>query len=118
MALETYDILQRRLRDRGHETRCVRNITDVDDPLLVKARELGIHYLDLAAAEVARFEDDMVALNMVPVFAAPRATSAIGEIRKVVAQLITTGHDGRLYAFDGADRSVDAYDPRTDLTWI
>jgi len=27
----TYDVLQRRLRDRGHETRCVRNITDVDD---------------------------------------------------------------------------------------
>jgi L-cysteine:1D-myo-inositol 2-amino-2-deoxy-alpha-D-glucopyranoside ligase len=34
----TYDVLQRRLRDRGHETRCVRNITDVDDDLLRKAR--------------------------------------------------------------------------------
>ena len=29
----TYDVLQRRLRDLGHETQCVRNITDVDDPL-------------------------------------------------------------------------------------
>jgi len=48
-----YDIVQRRLRDLGHETRCVRNITDVDDPLLVKADQLGVHYLDLAAAEVA-----------------------------------------------------------------
>jgi L-cysteine:1D-myo-inositol 2-amino-2-deoxy-alpha-D-glucopyranoside ligase len=27
----TYDVLQRRLRDRGHDTRCVRNVTDVDD---------------------------------------------------------------------------------------
>ena len=27
----TYDVLQRRLRDLGHETRCVRNVTDVDD---------------------------------------------------------------------------------------
>ena len=44
-----YDVLQRRLRDRGHDTLCVRNITDVDDPLLAKAAELGIHYLDLAA---------------------------------------------------------------------
>ena len=35
----TYDVLQRRLRDRGHETRCVRNITDVDDSILGKARE-------------------------------------------------------------------------------
>ena len=45
----TYDILQRRLRDLGHRTLCVRNITDVDDDILRKARELGVHYLDLAA---------------------------------------------------------------------
>ena len=32
-----YDVLQRRLRDLGHETRCVRNVTDVDDDLLRKA---------------------------------------------------------------------------------
>ena len=45
----TFDVLQRRLRDLGHETRCVRNVTDVDDDILRKARELGVHYLDLAA---------------------------------------------------------------------
>ncbi len=55
----TYDVLQRRLRDLGHDTRCVRNITDVDDSILPKARELGVHYLDLAAAELARFDADM-----------------------------------------------------------
>ncbi|MYI56534.1 MAG: class I tRNA ligase family protein, partial [Acidimicrobiia bacterium] len=60
----TYDVLQRRLRDRGHETRCVRNVTDVDDDILRKARSLGVHYLDLAAAEVARFDSDMAALGM------------------------------------------------------
>ena len=32
-----YDVLQRRLRDLGHRTRVVRNITDVDAPLLAKA---------------------------------------------------------------------------------
>ena len=55
----TFDILQRRLRDLGHETRCVRNVTDVDDDILRKARELGVHYLDLAAEEIARFDRDM-----------------------------------------------------------
>ena len=44
--------MQRRLRDLGHETRCVRNVTDVDDDILRKARELGVHYLDLAAAQI------------------------------------------------------------------
>ena len=36
-----YDVLQRRLIDLGHTVRCVRNVTDVDDPLFAKARELG-----------------------------------------------------------------------------
>ena len=34
-----YDVLQRRLIDLGHEVRCVRNVTDVDDPLFAKARD-------------------------------------------------------------------------------
>ena len=58
-----YDVLQRRLIDLGHTVKCVRNVTDVDDPLFAKARELGVHYLDLAAGEEARFERDMTALN-------------------------------------------------------
>jgi len=87
-----FDVLQRRLRDLGHETRMVRNVTDVDDPLLVKANELGVHYLDLAAAEVARFDDDMRALNVLPCFSEPRATSAIAEIRKLTGQLLELGH--------------------------
>src|SRR4026209_1952592 len=58
------DVLQRHLTDKGHTIMCVRNVTDVDDPLFDKARELGIHYLDLAAGEEARFERDMTAVNM------------------------------------------------------
>ena len=97
----TYDILQRRLRDLGHETRCVRNITDVDDDILRKARELGVHYLDLAAKETARFDEDMKALGMLPSWSEPRATSAIAEIRKFIGQVLTSGHayevDGSVY---------------------
>src|SRR6204780_3808826 len=76
----TFDVLQRRLRDAGHETRCVRNVTDVDDDILRKARELGVHYLDLAAEEMARFDAEMGLLNLLPVYSEPRATSAISEI--------------------------------------
>ncbi|HEY6415170.1 MAG TPA: class I tRNA ligase family protein, partial [Acidimicrobiales bacterium] len=88
----TYDVLQRRLRDRGHETRCVRNITDVDDDILRKARELGVHYLDLAAAETARFDDDMRALDVLPVWSEPRATSAIPDIRGFIGMVLDRGH--------------------------
>ena len=88
----TYDVLQRRLRDLGHETRCVRNITDVDDSILPKARELGVHYLDLAASELARFDADMERLEMLPAWSEPRATSAIPDIRGFIGMVLDQGY--------------------------
>ena len=87
-----YDVLQRRLRDRGHDTKCVRNVTDVDDSILAKAREIGVHYLDLAAAETAKFDDDMIALGMLPSWSEPRATSAIADIRGFIGMVLDRGH--------------------------
>ncbi|HEY1465616.1 MAG TPA: cysteine--tRNA ligase [Acidimicrobiales bacterium] len=88
----TFDILQRRLRDLGHDTRCVRNVTDVDDDILRKARELGVHYLDLAAEEIARFDADMSTLGLIPAWSEPRATSAIPDILTLIAAVLASGH--------------------------
>ncbi|HET9730787.1 MAG TPA: cysteine--tRNA ligase [Acidimicrobiia bacterium] len=88
----TYDVLIRRLEDLGHTVRMVRNITDVDDSILPKARELGVPYLELAEAEVARFRADMAALEMRPPVAEPRATEAIDQIIDLVARLLEAGH--------------------------
>jgi L-cysteine:1D-myo-inositol 2-amino-2-deoxy-alpha-D-glucopyranoside ligase len=88
----TYDVLQRRLIDLGHTVKCVRNVTDVDDPLFAKARELGVHYLDLAAGEEARFERDMSALNALPVYSTPRASSAIPDIRGFIGMVLDRGY--------------------------
>ena len=79
-------------RDRGHHTHCVRNVTDVDDDILAKARELGVHYLDLAAAETARFQADMGALDVLPCWSEPRATSAIADIRGFIGMVLDRGH--------------------------
>ncbi len=87
-----YDILQRRLRDLGHETQCVRNVTDVDDDILRKARELGVNYLDLAAEEMARFDADMKALGLLPAWSEPRATSAIPDILGFIGMVLESGH--------------------------
>ena len=87
-----YDVLQRRLRDIGHRTLCVRNITDVDDDLLRKARELGTPYLELAATETARFEADMAALGMLAAYSEPRATSAIHDILGFIGMVLDRGH--------------------------
>jgi len=87
-----YDILQRRLRDLGHVTQCVRNVTDVDDDILRKARELGVNYLDLAAEEMARFDADMTALGLLPAWSEPRATSAIPDILGFIGMVLESGH--------------------------
>ena len=117
-----YDILQRRLRDLGHETQCVRNVTDVDDDILRKARELGVHYLDLAAEEVSRFDEDMSALGLLPAYSEPRATSAIPDILGFIGMVLESGHayrSGGAVYFDVSSferfGQVSGYDRETML---
>jgi len=88
----TYDVLHRRLVDLGHRVKYVRNITDVDDSILSAARRRGVHYLDLAFREKARFDDDMESLNTLPPWSEPRATGAIPEIRGLIDSTIRAGH--------------------------
>jgi L-cysteine:1D-myo-inositol 2-amino-2-deoxy-alpha-D-glucopyranoside ligase len=94
----TYDLLVRRLEDLGHEVRMVRNITDVDDSILPKARSLGVDFLELAAAETARFHRDMEALDTRPPLAEPRATESIDAIVDLITRLSKLGHT---YTVDG-----------------
>jgi L-cysteine:1D-myo-inositol 2-amino-2-deoxy-alpha-D-glucopyranoside ligase len=88
----TYDLLIRRLEELGHEVRMVRNVTDVDDSILPKARELGVPYLELAEAELARFRSDMEALGTRPPIAEPRATESIDGMIDMVNRLLDDGH--------------------------
>ncbi len=93
-----YDLLIRRLEDMGHTVRMVRNITDVDDSILPKARELGVDFLDLAAAEVARFRSDMDALNARPPVAEPRATEWVAQMVELIEELQA---NDQTYTIDG-----------------
>ena len=90
----TYDVLIRRLEELGHEVALVRNVTDVDDSILPKARQLGVNYLELADAEMARFRSDMEALGVRPPVAEPRATEAVPQIIDLV--------QGNAYRADGS----------------
>jgi L-cysteine:1D-myo-inositol 2-amino-2-deoxy-alpha-D-glucopyranoside ligase len=87
-----YDLLIRRLEDLGHEVRMVRNVTDVDDSILPKARELGIPFLELAEQQLERFHTDMHALGMWPPVAEPRATEYVPGMVEMIATLLESGH--------------------------
>ena len=88
----SYDVLQRRLRDLGHRTQCVRNITDIDEPLFEKARELGVDWKELGDNEIRAFDAAMDALNVLPVFSAPRATESVPDVLGFIGMVIDNGH--------------------------
>ncbi|MDQ3538486.1 MAG: cysteine--tRNA ligase [Actinomycetota bacterium] len=108
-----FDALTRYLEHRGHLVRLVRNVTDVDDDILRKARELGVDYLELGRLESARFDRDLDTLNVRRADATPRATQAIPAIRMAVHGLLQRGlayalDDGRVYF----DTTVDGRLPQ------
>ena len=94
----TYDLIIRRLEDLGHTVELVRNLTDVDDSILTKARELGIDFLQLAESEINRFTQDMEALNTRPAALEPRATESIAGMIELIRGLESGGHT---YTVDG-----------------
>lgn len=61
-----FDVLQRVWRDAGHTVCYVQNVTDVDDPLLERARATGEDWAELAAREIELFREDMATLRVLP----------------------------------------------------
>jgi L-cysteine:1D-myo-inositol 2-amino-2-deoxy-alpha-D-glucopyranoside ligase len=80
----TFDLINRYLRASGSEVRYVQNITDIDDPLLERAKRDGVDWNDLAHQQIDLFRSDMVNLRVIPpadyigaVDAIPLVTDAI-----------------------------------------
>lgn len=84
----TYDVLIRRLRDLGTTVRMVRNVTDVDEPIYIRARENGEPYRVLAQRETASFDDTMDQLGFIKPDATPLASEYIGPMAEAVKQLL------------------------------
>jgi L-cysteine:1D-myo-inositol 2-amino-2-deoxy-alpha-D-glucopyranoside ligase len=86
----TFDLLNRVLRDTGREVRYVQNITDIDDPLLERAKRDGISWQDLATKEISLFREDMTALGVVPpdeyLGAVESIPTFVAPIERLVAQ--------------------------------
>ncbi|MEU5874192.1 hypothetical protein AB0A73_21880 [Glycomyces sp. NPDC047369] len=92
----TYDLLRRRLEDQGATVRLARNITDVDEPIYAKARELGLDYRDLARSEAASFQAMMRWLNLKDPEVEPKPSEHIDQIASAVKALLDAGVAYRL----------------------
>jgi L-cysteine:1D-myo-inositol 2-amino-2-deoxy-alpha-D-glucopyranoside ligase len=87
----SFDVLHRYLRYLGHDVVYVQNLTDVDDDLLRRARELGEDYLALGNRHVTTFLTEMAALNWLPPQHYPRATEHIPPMQELIARLLERG---------------------------
>ena len=99
-----FDVLRRWLTFRGLEVDFVRNITDIDDKILLKAAEQGRPWYNLAydtSRELAAAYD---ALNVLPPTYEPLATGHVPEMVELIGQLVERGH--AYAAGDGPDCDV------------
>jgi cysteinyl-tRNA synthetase len=91
MAL-TFDVIQRYLRFAGYDVTFVRNITDVDDKIINKAKELNVRPEEIALKYTDTFHKDMHDLNAALPDVEPRATEYIEKMLAFTQSLIDAGH--------------------------
>ncbi|MCU1433095.1 MAG: cysteine/1-D-myo-inosityl 2-amino-2-deoxy-alpha-D-glucopyranoside ligase [Actinotalea sp.] len=100
-----FDLLHRAWLDAGLEVRYASNVTDVDDPLLDRARERGLDWEKLAAEQTALFAEDMTALGVLPPHTYLGAVETIPTITTTVERLLDQGFAYRVPVEAGAGGS-------------
>ncbi|MDR3319488.1 MAG: cysteine--tRNA ligase [Desulfovibrio sp.] len=95
-----FDVLARRLRYLGYELIFVRNFTDVDDKIIMRANNEGRDWQEVSNTYIAAFHEDMDRLKVLRADVEPRATEYIPQIQKICAALIAAG---KAYATPSGD---------------
>ncbi|GIG85292.1 cysteine--tRNA ligase [Plantactinospora endophytica] len=99
-----YDVLRRWLLRSGFQVTFIRNITDVDDKILVKAVEQDRPFWSIAYANEVLLGAAYRSLNVLPPTYEPRATGHIPEMHELIRKLIADGH-----AYVAEDGSGDVW---------
>jgi L-cysteine:1D-myo-inositol 2-amino-2-deoxy-alpha-D-glucopyranoside ligase len=87
----TFDVFIRYVRRLGMATTYVQNVTDIDDDILRKAKEIGIPWNELAERETAKLVQDMSNLNALPPDHFVKATDHIAEMLAIIEPLVSKG---------------------------
>ena len=96
-----FDVARRWLRASGYRVTYVRNITDIDDKILERARARGEPYDALTARFIAAMNEDFAAIGLEKPDHEPRATAFIPEILAMIGKLIAGG-----FAYVGSSGDV------------
>ncbi|GAA1165754.1 cysteine--tRNA ligase [Nocardioides aquiterrae] len=99
-----FDVLQRWLRHLGYDVTFIRNVTDIDDKILLKSAEQGLRWYELAYRMQRQLGRAYDALNVAPPTYEPAATGHVPEMIVLISELIAKGH-----AYAAEDGSGDVY---------
>jgi cysteinyl-tRNA synthetase len=94
----SFDIIYRYLKYRGYQVTYVRNITDIEDKIINKAREEGVSTAEIAAKYTLAFWEDAEALGLAKPTIEPKATEYIPSMIEMIKELISRG---LAYVIDG-----------------
>jgi cysteinyl-tRNA synthetase len=87
-----FDTVKRYLQYLGYDVTWVVNITDVDDKLINRARELGTTVKELAEKMTADYIECLKRLNVTGIDKMPRATEHIADMIEIMRGLIERGY--------------------------
>ncbi|MDD3012719.1 MAG: cysteine--tRNA ligase [Candidatus Gastranaerophilales bacterium] len=87
----TWDMVVRYLKFKGYDVTYVRNITDVDDKIINKARDAKSTPHEIAQRYYEEFSNAMEALNVASPDIEPKATENIEEMINIIKKLVDNG---------------------------
>ena len=123
----SFDTLMRYLEYTGCKVKYVQNVTDIDDDILRKAREVGMAWDELGRRETERYLRDMDALNVrrpdVYAYASEETPTMIEIIQVLLAKGLAYENGGSVYysvkrdaEFGGMARAIGLNDYHAMLT--
>ena len=98
--LLVFDVVTRYLRHRGYRVTYVRNITDIDDKIIARAKENGEPIEAVTERFIAAMHADCEALGILPPDREPRATEHVAGMLELISDLEDKGY---AYRGEGGD---------------
>ncbi|MGL5824872.1 MAG: cysteine--tRNA ligase [Nocardioides sp.] len=99
-----FDVLRRWLVESGYQVTFIRNVTDIDDKILTKAKAQSRPWFNLAYEMHHQLGVALAAINVQRPTYEPAATGHVPEILELIRILVERGH-----AYPAADGSGDVY---------
>jgi cysteinyl-tRNA synthetase len=106
-AYVTFDVIRRYLEYSGYAVKHVQNITDIDDKIINRSKELGVQSEELVFKYINSYFEVMDALNVKRADNYPQATEHIPEMVRWIGGLVDKGFAYELS--DGVYFEVDRF---------